>query len=54
MLGLVKGAVDTGSATTLYVDAPVTPETSYYYAVRARSAQGLPTDQVTGSLEAIQ
>ena len=41
MLGLVKGAVDTGSATTLYVDAPVTPETSYYYAVRARSAQGL-------------
>ena len=34
-------ADDTGSAATSYVDAPVTPETTYYYAVRARSAQGL-------------
>ena len=34
-------AGDTGSTATSYVDAPVTPETTYYYAVRARSAQGL-------------
>ena len=34
-------AGDTGNTITSYVDAPVTPETSYHYAVRARSAQGL-------------
>ena len=34
-------ADDTASTDTAYVDAPVTPETIYYYAVRARSAQGL-------------
>ena len=34
-------ADDTASTDTAYVDAPVSPETTYYYAVRARSAQGL-------------
>ena len=34
-------AGDTGSTATSYVDATVSPGTSYYYAVRARSAQGL-------------
>ncbi len=34
-------ADDTGNTDTSYTDAPVTPETTYYYAVRARSAQGL-------------
>ena len=33
-------ADDTGNTDTSYTDAPVTPETTYYYAVRARSAQG--------------
>ena len=34
-------AEDTGSAETGYADGPVEPETTYHYAVRARSAQGL-------------
>ena len=34
-------ADDTGSTATSYVDATISPETSYYYAVHARSAQGL-------------
>ena len=34
-------AGDTGSAATSYIDATISPETTYYYAVRARSAQGL-------------
>ena len=34
-------ADDTGNTDTSYTDAPVTPETTYYYAVRARSDQGL-------------
>ena len=34
-------AGDTGNTATSYVDVPVSPKTSYYYAVRARSAQGL-------------
>ena len=39
--GMTVIADDTGSTSTSHVDAPVTPETTYYYAVRARSAQGL-------------
>ena len=34
-------ADDTGNTDTSYTDAPVTPGTTYYYAVRARSDQGL-------------
>ena len=34
-------AVDTASANTGYLDFGVEPETTYHYAVRARSAQGL-------------